>query len=166
MTPIRIDPSWYEKPEGIPEHVCAGGLVMRLDGDRILIALCRQKGYDDFIIPKGHVEEGEDQETAARREIEEEAGFTDLTLLSELGVRDRLDFRKEAWKRTHYFLYLTEQRIGRPTHGHMHPPPVWHALDELPPLFWPEQQELVDAHRDQIRQAGLDRMGPVLPATS
>lgn len=98
MTGDIIDSSWYDKPSGIPEHACAGGIVVRRDRDRVLVALCRQAGYDDYIIPKGHIETDESIEAAARREIEEEAGFSELILLGELGARDRLDFRKEAWR--------------------------------------------------------------------
>jgi len=155
MTTGTIDASWYEKPPDVDEHCCAGGLVARREGERILIALGGQTGYATRIIPKGHVENDEDIEAAARREIEEEAGFTDLRLLDKLGVRDRLDYHKEAWKRTHYFLFLTRQREAQPTHDERHPPPTWHELDDIPPLFWPEQQALIDENRERIRAAVL-----------
>lgn len=150
-----IDESWYVRPEGIEEHTCAGGLVARRVGNQILVALGYQTGYHDRILPKGHVEPNETIEAAARREIEEEAGFSHLSLLCKLGMRDRLDFRKQAWKQTYYFLFLTDQIEAFPSHGHHHSPPSWHDLDQLPPLFWPEQQELVDSNRERIREAVL-----------
>ena len=81
----------------------------------LYFAVVGEGDLSGYVLPKGHVEPGEEIETAARREIEEEAGLSDLRLLGELGVRERMDFRKTGWKKTHYFLYLTEQADGRPT---------------------------------------------------
>ena len=150
-----IDATWYDRPPHVEEHVCAGGVVVRRDGDRILVALAHQTGYNSHILPKGHVEEGEDIEAAARREIHEEAGFTDLRLLGKLGVRGRLDYSKQCWKQIHYFLYLTGESKARPTDAPWHPAPTWHELNRLPPLFWPDQQDLLNEHREHIRAAVL-----------
>lgn len=64
----------------------AGGIVL---GDSGAIAMVRNRRATKWFFPKGHVEAGEDDETAARREILEETGLTDLELLDDLGEYER-----------------------------------------------------------------------------
>jgi 8-oxo-dGTP pyrophosphatase MutT (NUDIX family) len=64
----------------------AGGIVLG-DGGTIALVQSRRSGFWTF--PKGHVDEGETDEAAARREIAEEAGLIDLELLDDLGEYDR-----------------------------------------------------------------------------
>jgi len=54
-----------------PEVHAAGGLVVA-DGR---IAIVHRPRYDDWSLPKGHVDPGESFEQAALREVEEEAGL-------------------------------------------------------------------------------------------
>jgi len=58
------------KPEDA-EVLAAGGLVLR-DG---AIAVVHRPRYDDWSLPKGKLDEGEDFEQAALREVEEETGL-------------------------------------------------------------------------------------------
>ena len=60
----------------------AGGVVWRraTDGEAEILLVHRPK-YDDWTFPKGKCDAGEDDETCARREVEEETG-----LLCELGA--------------------------------------------------------------------------------
>lgn len=65
----------------------AGGIVL---GDAGTIALVRHRdGMPVWLLPKGHLNEGETTEEAARREIEEETGLTNLELIADLGSYDR-----------------------------------------------------------------------------
>ncbi|HHX42217.1 MAG TPA: NUDIX domain-containing protein [Armatimonadetes bacterium] len=149
---LVIDESWYRKPAGIREEDSAGGVIVRLEQCRLLVALVLEGTYQLCVLPKGHVEPGESFEEAARREIAEEAGLTDLTFLGELGTRERLDFARKEWKRTHYFLYLTRQAHGTPTDRSHAYTLRWVPLDADLPLFWPEQAELIRSNRERIRQ--------------
>jgi 8-oxo-dGTP pyrophosphatase MutT (NUDIX family) len=145
-----IDETWYKRPPNVPEHVAAGGIVARVEKDRVYIALAGERGLRQYVLPKGHVEDGESLEQAARREIEEEAGFSQLTLIAPLGVKERLDFSKRSWKRTHYFLFATEQVDGFPTDDKHHYQVKWFPLEEVPDLFWPEQTQLIRENRRLI----------------
>jgi len=71
----------------------AGGLVV--NGDRF--AVIERHGIPD--LPKGHVEEDEDTVTAALREVEEETGLRDLTVIRPL---------PSSW---HCYLYENEWRL-------------------------------------------------------
>jgi 8-oxo-dGTP pyrophosphatase MutT (NUDIX family) len=53
----------------------AGGVVVRMDGDRLSVLLVRAKKNPAlWIFPKGHIEAGESAAEAALREVREEAG--------------------------------------------------------------------------------------------
>jgi 8-oxo-dGTP pyrophosphatase MutT (NUDIX family) len=61
-------------PAPVPQ---AGGIVVRRDGDRLLVLLVRAKSDPTiWIFPKGHVEAGETEAETALRETREEAGIT------------------------------------------------------------------------------------------
>jgi 8-oxo-dGTP pyrophosphatase MutT (NUDIX family) len=59
----------------VPEHdaiVRAAGAVLVRDG---LVAVVHRPKYDDWTLPKGKLEPGEDDSDAALREVWEETGF-------------------------------------------------------------------------------------------
>ena len=53
----------------------AGGIVLRGEGDDRRVALVHRPRYDDWTFPKGKLVEGEDEATAALREVLEETGL-------------------------------------------------------------------------------------------
>ena len=145
-----IDERWYRKPEGIPEAVSAGGVVVRAADGRAMVALIREQSYEEYVLPKGHVDAGESIEDAARREIEEEAGFTELELIQPMGVRARLNYHRTEWKTTYYFLYRTWQVDVVPTDVKNHEVVDWFPIDRLPEMMWPEQKALLGENEDRI----------------
>jgi len=148
-----VDASWYQRPPGVPGRTSAGGVVARLaDDGRVMVALTREPDWPQFILPKGGVEKGENLEEAARREIAEEAGLTDLHLLCKLGQRERLDSTRTRWITAHYFLFATRQLVGRPTDPAYRYQLSWAPLDALPGFVWPEQLELIQTHAPLIER--------------
>jgi len=150
---MPIDDTWYQRPPGIRERVGAGGAIVRVEDGKPLLALIRGDGLDGYLLPKGGVDPGEDIERAARREIEEEAGLTDLLLIDNLGTRERLNFDRNRWQVTHYFLFLTTQTGGKPTDPRHVYEVEWFPLDGLPPMFWPEQRSLIVESQARIEEA-------------
>ncbi|MFA7653598.1 MAG: M15 family metallopeptidase [Candidatus Magasanikbacteria bacterium] len=67
------------------QEISAGGVVV--NNDKVLVVF--QDKTQTWALPKGHIDEGETPETAARREIYEEAGITDLIFIKELGSYTR-----------------------------------------------------------------------------
>jgi 8-oxo-dGTP pyrophosphatase MutT (NUDIX family) len=91
----------------------AGGIVVRCTdaGPRFLLIL---DGHGHWGFPKGHIDEGEPPDVAARRDILEETALGDLVLRAPLGLIDWY-FRHEGrlvHKYCHYFLY--ESAAGTP----------------------------------------------------
>jgi ADP-ribose pyrophosphatase YjhB (NUDIX family) len=147
-----IDDTWYARPEGVRDRTSAGGVVCRASDGRVLVALTTEPGMGAYILPKGGVKRGESLQDAAVREINEEAGFTDLRMLTLIGVRERLNFTRTRWITTHYFLYVTAQVHGAPTDPFHRYVAAWFGIDTLPPMFWPDQRELIESQRVQIEE--------------
>jgi 8-oxo-dGTP pyrophosphatase MutT (NUDIX family) len=81
------------------------------DGPRYLLI---RDGYANWGFPKGHIDEGESPDVAARREIREETGLDPLILRAPLGMIDWY-FRHDGrliHKYCHYYLF--ESKAGEP----------------------------------------------------
>lgn len=115
----------------------AGGVVVNPEG-KVLVVSQQGKSWS---LPKGHIEAGEDQLSAARREIYEEAGITDLTLIKSLGSYQRHkishdgdgDDRSEL-KTLYFFLFTTTQIELRPV-DKSNPEARWVNIDEVTGLL-------------------------------
>ena len=89
------------KPEDA-EVLAAGGLVLR-DGE---VAVVHRPRYDDWSLPKGKLDKGEDFEEAALREVWEETGLR-CRIDSELGDTSYKD-RKDRPKLVRYYRMTPE----------------------------------------------------------
>lgn len=94
----------------------AGGIV--LNGKFVLIV--NQHG-NSWSLPKGHIEENENGVEAAKREIFEESGISDLHYVKELGVYERYRIGKggkgedkSELKIIHLYLFKTSQQELKP----------------------------------------------------
>ncbi len=94
----------------------AGGVVLNKHGQVLVV---NQNG-DSWSLPKGHIDPGEDALTAARREIKEESGVSELVLLRPLGSYERPRIAPgggnspSEFKRITLFLFRTNQMDLRP----------------------------------------------------
>ncbi len=94
----------------------AGGVVINRKG---LILAVNQNG-NSWSLPKGHLDDGEDELTAAKREIYEESGVKELELIKKLGKykRHRIGLKekddKSELKEITIFLFRTNQEILKP----------------------------------------------------
>ena len=85
----KITSKVFRKRSAIQEIVrepTSGGIIFRLtkDGKDIEILLI-QDSKERWTIPKGHIEPGETAKMTARREIEEETGLRNVSILAWLG---------------------------------------------------------------------------------
>ena len=91
--------------------VSAGGVVLNGLGEVLVV---NQRG-NSWSLPKGHIDPGEDDLTAARREIAEESGITDLEYIKPLGTYTRHRIGKDGGEDTtelktmRFFLFRTKQ---------------------------------------------------------
>ncbi len=86
----------------------AGAIILREIEGQLKIALAQHQRTDKtWVLPKGHVEEGESIEEAALREIHEEAGLDNVQLIKHLGsfVRESVKSNGDVVQKTiHFFL--------------------------------------------------------------
>lgn len=76
----------------LKETKSSGGVVINRHGEVLVVS---QEGKS-WSFPKGHIDEGEDAITAAKREIHEESGIIDLELIKELGTYQRYKIGKDG----------------------------------------------------------------------
>ena len=94
----------------------AGGVVINKHG---LVLIVNQHG-NSWSLPKGHIDEGEEKLEAATREIYEESGVSELTLIKELPSYERYKISldggddKSELKTIYMFLFTTEQEELKP----------------------------------------------------
>lgn len=93
----------------------AGGVVYRRAGGVAYFLLIRDP-YENWGLPKGHVERGEVAEETALREVREETGIDALDLVEPLGTIDWF-FREGPdliHKYCHFFLMVTDTERTEP----------------------------------------------------
>ncbi|XLE21776.1 NUDIX domain-containing protein (plasmid) [Deinococcus radiomollis] len=136
----------------MPLRQAAGGIVVRRDGGRVLLALTIEEddGGTVVALPKGGLEPGEDAVTAARREVFEETGLSELRLVlnEPLHVEARYGLGKGVWIKYPLFLFETIQTTGVPTDPRHRL--AWFPLNALPPLFWPGEANMLARLDDRI----------------
>ena len=101
----------------------------------VKILIVEQKNQT-WSLPKGHLDPGETALEAAVREIKEESGVSNLTLLQELGSYDRYKISKDGGdditelKKITMFLFETEQ-IDLAPEDEDNPSAVWLDKTEI-----------------------------------
>ena len=130
----------------------AGGVVLNSQG---LVLVVNQNGTS-WSLPKGHIEEGEDELSAARREILEESGISELVLIKTLGSYSRFKISQtggddESERKTmHMFLFKTTQNDLNPTDAD-NPEACWvHKNDVTKLLTHPKDKEFFLKVKDAL----------------
>lgn len=95
----------------------AGGVVFRRAPADVRVLLIRDP-YENWGLPKGHLEADETPEQAALREVAEETGLVQLDLVERLPTIDW--YFRDRGRLIHKFchFYLVESRTGEPVPQH------------------------------------------------
>ena len=111
----------------------AGGLVSNRRGDFLLISR-----YGLWDLPKGHQEAGEDIETTALREVQEETGVDQLELRRLICITDHCYIRDGLWHLKHtwwYDMLYTDPTNLTPQREEDISKAAWVAKSSLPPFL-------------------------------
>lgn len=130
----------------------AGGVVL----NNGMIVVVSQHG-DSWSFPKGYIDPGEDALTAAKREIREESGITDLRLIKKLGTYERFRIGKNGkgqdqseLKSITIFLFKAFQRKLKPEDPD-NPEARWVSPSEAVNLLThPKDKEFLQQHLNDI----------------
>lgn len=118
------------------ETISAGGIVINQNGDVLVVS---QHGTS-WSLPKGHIDEGEKALGAAKREIYEESGVTELELIKELGTYQRYKIGKDGGedpselKTILMFLFRTRENLLKPVDAE-NPEARWIPKDKVTDLL-------------------------------
>lgn len=95
---------------------CAGAIIMNNNQE---VAIVNQN-HDSWSLPKGHIDPGESKIDAAKRELYEETGIKNATLIKYIGEYGRykigLDGKDDKSEHKTIFIYLfkSDQKILEP----------------------------------------------------
>jgi 8-oxo-dGTP pyrophosphatase MutT (NUDIX family) len=91
--------------ERSPAEVSAGGVVFAVEGSKLRVAMLRDR-FGVWTFPKGHVERGEAPAQAAVREVAEEIGLPEVSVVAELPTTHHTFSARGQirHKRVHWFL--------------------------------------------------------------
>ena len=128
----------------------AGGVVLNQNGEIVVV---HQLSSQTWPLPKDYILPGEDTISAARREITEETGLTDLELLAEFEPYDRHPmvapgkYNQAVLKRLYFFLFYTRQTNLEPI-DKANPEAIWLSLDQaIIKLSHSHDQQFLAKHR-------------------
>ncbi len=139
--------------DGSVKHTkSAGGVILNPKGEVLVVS---QHGTT-WSLPKGHLEEGEDEVAAARREIYEETGIKQLDLVEKLGTfqRYQLDEKgnevRSEWKTIVIYLFKTKTIALKPIDPE-NPEARWVSKDKIADLLTrPEDKDFFRGVIDKI----------------
>jgi 8-oxo-dGTP pyrophosphatase MutT (NUDIX family) len=135
----------------------AGGILIH-NGN---ILLLDRPSRGEVRLPKGHIEEGESPVEAALREVREEAGYTHLDVVADLGTQ-RVQFvdpyrERRVTRDERYFLMRLRgaQRVERGEHEQQFTP-VWVPADDaVARLTFESEREFVRRALRRVAENGL-----------
>lgn len=132
--------------------VCSGGVIVNSFGK---IAIVNQQ-HNSWSLPKGHIDEGEDLLSTAKREIFEETGVLSLTLVQYLGEYDRHALNSQGievldeTKTIHFYLFTTLETDLKPKDIE-NPMAIWVDLDTaITLLTHKKDKDFLQTHSPKI----------------
>ncbi len=138
----------------------AGGVVYRWDQDKSLFLLLGSNRRGVRCLPKGLIEEDEDEVTAAMREVREETGVSRVKLRGKVGmIKYQFGFHFKTYDKTvHFFLFETDQ--GDTKVGSEHDFMEWLPYDTaLEALSYPNEKEMLTKAMNMIQSRGGNTPG-------
>ncbi len=146
----------------------AGGVVYRWENDKPLFLLLGSNRRGVRCLPKGLIEEDEDEVTTAMREVREETGVSRVKLKGKVGaIKYQFGFRSKTYDKTvHFFLFETDQ--GDSKVGSEHDFMEWLPFDAaLETLSYPNEKEMLSKAWSMIQSKGGqtpgDKTSPAQP---
>jgi len=139
-------------------HEVSAGVILFHSRPRREYLLLDYASHWDF--PKGHIEEGEDPYTTAKRELQEETGIQDARFVTGYFQRMRYFYRRGEERMSKVVIYfLAETALHEVTLSHEHSGYVWAPYEEaLQRLTFKTARELL-----QKAQEFLEDRSKVMP---
>tara|TARA_Y100000031_G_C8186147_1_gene369045 strand:- start:56 stop:487 length:432 start_codon:yes stop_codon:yes gene_type:complete len=135
----------------------AGCVLYRKDNEIKYLILHYESGHWDF--PKGHIEENETEQDTINREVEEETGIKDLTILPNFKEKISYFFKQNGElisKEVIFYLAKTDQEAVKLSHEHIGY--IWLPYDKaIEKLTFKNAKEILSkANKFLTQNKGLD----------
>jgi 8-oxo-dGTP pyrophosphatase MutT (NUDIX family) len=124
--------------------VSSGGVVYRVENAIPLFLLLTSNKRGVWCLPKGLIEENEDEVTTAMREVREETGVSRVKLRGKVGqIKYQFGFRAKTFDKTvHFFLFETDQADAKV--GTEHDAMEWMPYEKaLQTLSYPNEKDML-----------------------
>src|SRR5467141_2533149 len=124
--------------------ISSGGVVYRVENSIPLFLLLTSNKRGIWCLPKGLIEENEDEVTTAMREVREETGVSRVKLRGKVGqIKYQFGFRaKRLDKTVHFFLFETDQADAKV--GTEHDAMEWMPYEKAShTLSYPNEKEML-----------------------
>jgi bis(5'-nucleosidyl)-tetraphosphatase len=124
--------------------ISSGGVVYRVENSIPLFLLLTSNKRGIWCLPKGLIEENEDEVTTAMREVREETGVSRVKLRGKVGqIKYQFGFRAKTFDKTvHFFLFETDQTDAKV--GTEHDAMEWMPYDKaLQTLSYPNEKDML-----------------------
>src|SRR5213076_2296125 len=124
--------------------ISSGGVVYRVEDGIPLFLLLTSNKRGIWCLPKGLIEENEDEVTTAMREVREETGVSRVKLRGKVGqIKYQFGFRAKTYDKTvHFFLFETDQADAKV--GTEHDAMEWMPYEKaLQTLSYPNEKEML-----------------------
>ena len=124
--------------------ISSGGVVYRVENNIPLFLLLTSNKRGIWCLPKGLIEENEDEITTAMREVREETGVSRVKLRGKVGqIKYQFGFRAKTFDKTvHFFLFETDQADAKV--GTEHDAMEWMPYEKaLQTLSYPNEKDML-----------------------
>ena len=132
----------------------AGGVIINARGEVVVV----NQQHDSWSLPKGHIDPGESALEAAKREVAEESGITELEFVRALGSYERYRIGKSGigedmseLKEIHMFLFTTDEDSLAPVDPG-NPEARWIPIPQVTALLThPKDREFFESIKDSLK---------------
>jgi 8-oxo-dGTP pyrophosphatase MutT (NUDIX family) len=146
--------------------ISSGGVVYRVENSIPLFLLLTSNKRGIWCLPKGLIEENEDEVTTAMREVREETGVSRVKLRGKVGqIKYQFGFRARTFDKTvHFFLFETDQADAKV--GTEHDAMEWMPYEKaLQTLSYPNEKDMLTKAWSMIQaKANQPKTQPQPPA--
>ena len=129
----------------------AGGIIVKKEGDKYYLLLLYYSEYKDLGFLKGHVKEGETIEEDAIREMNEETGLQNISIINKIGslIRESVEDNGETVLKTIHMYLMESQDFN---HGDKAEEKYgWYEYDEaIERMAFKEEAEVLRKHKEAM----------------
>ena len=140
----------------VKREISAGVVLFRRENNKVLYLLLKY-GWGHWGFIKGHIEPGEKEIDAARREAKEEAGIEDLEFI--FGFREKIEYtytlRGEKRHKTVYY-YLAETKQSEVKLSYEHTDYAWLPYEKaLKRITYDNDREVLKKAHAYLKALGI-----------